>query len=64
MKYILRYELKSKYFGFKKVYYKEFEELEDVYNFIKNNHITKGSVYSKRNNEVLQKLLGEEYDIC
>lgn len=34
MKYILRYESRSKYMGFKKIYYEEFEKLEDVLEFL------------------------------
>ena len=34
MKYILRYETKSKYLGFVKVHYEEFDTIEDLMRFL------------------------------
>ena len=34
MKYILRYETKSKYIGFVKIHYEEFEKIEDLINYL------------------------------
>ena len=63
MKYILRYELKSKYFGFKKVYYKEFDDPLDIFQFVVNNKIIGWKVY-QRKDYYLNDLLGEEDVIC
>lgn len=46
MNYILRYETKSRYFGFKKVYYKEFDNTYDIFNFIVNNDMSCWKVYT------------------
>ena len=45
MRYILKYELKSKYFGFVKVYYKEFNRIFEINQFIKNNNLKKCEIY-------------------
>ena len=37
MKYILKYRVKSKYFGFEKEYYKEFETKFNIFHFLANN---------------------------
>ncbi len=34
MNYILKYIAKSKYFGFIKVYYKEFNSYQELYEFV------------------------------
>lgn len=51
MKYVLRYEIKSKYFGFIKVYYKEFDRIFEMNQFIKNNNIKVCKVYERLTKE-------------
>ena len=45
MRYILKYVIKSKYFGFKKEYMKEFSNGFDVFHFVINNNITEWKLY-------------------
>lgn len=44
-KYILRYEKKSKYIGFHKIHYKEFNNLEDLIIYTLDEGITRYEVY-------------------
>ena len=48
MKYILKYETKSKYLGFKKIAYKEFDTTFDIFVYIANNPICEWQVYEKK----------------
>lgn len=60
MKYILKYEMKSKYFGFIKTYYKEFNNLFDIFNFITNDKtIINYIIYSKDSITYTELLKGE-----
>ena len=45
MKYILKYKIKSKYFGFVKEYMKEFNNCFDVFHFVINNEIMEWRLY-------------------
>lgn len=47
MKYILRYEIKSKYIGYSKVHYKEFNTIEQLLLFTLDKAITKYEIYKK-----------------
>ena len=51
MKYILKYELKSKYFGFKKIYYKEFNNPFDIFVYIANNPLCEWKIYQRKDIE-------------
>lgn len=39
MNYILKYYKKSKYIGFNKMYYKEFQSYEDAYHYVCDHNI-------------------------
>lgn len=47
MKYILKYIIKSKYIGFRREYYKEFNSQFEIAHFIANNDIIEWTVYEK-----------------
>lgn len=47
MKYILTYQIRSKYFHFVREMQKEFDNLIDVADFIRNNDIIKFEIYKK-----------------
>ena len=49
MKYILKYKTKSRYFGFVREYYKEFDTTFSIFHFIANNQILEWQVYMKKN---------------
>lgn len=48
MNYILRFEVKSRYFGFTRVYYKEFNKLFDIFVFLTNNDVSYWKVYQAK----------------
>lgn len=45
--YILKYEVKSKYFGFKKIFYKEFDNMKELFDFVNINNIVVDSIYRR-----------------
>lgn len=49
MKYILRYETKSKYIGFHKIHYVEFETYNELILYTLDNSITAYNVYKRDN---------------
>lgn len=49
MKYILKYKTKSKYFGFAREEYKEFDSKDKVYQFITSKQIKQWIVYERKN---------------
>lgn len=49
MKYILKYKTKSRYFGFVREFYKEFDTTLSIFHFIANNQILDWQVYMKKN---------------
>lgn len=51
MRYVLKYEMKSKYFGFTKVYYKEFNSIFEMNQFMKNDSIRNCKVYERLTKE-------------
>lgn len=59
MKYILKYEIKSKYSGFKKISYKEFNYLFEVFKFLTNNQVKSYAVYEKQNVTYTQMAKGD-----
>jgi len=48
MKYILKYKIKSRYFGFVREYYKEFDDTFAILNFIENNQLLDWQLYIKK----------------
>lgn len=63
MRYIIKYETKSKYFGFKKENYKEFEHLFQVFHFITNNQMIAWTLYEKQNVTFTELLRGDKNEI-
>ena len=53
--YILKYYIKSKYLGFNRVYYKEFELFSDLEYFIDHNDIKNYTVYGIMNKEIINR---------
>lgn len=49
MKYILKYKTKSRYLGFVREYYKEFNDKFSIFHFIANNQMSEWQVYMKKN---------------
>ena len=49
MKYILKYQIKSKYFGFTREETKEFDNKEKIYEFIVKKKITRWMIYERTN---------------
>lgn len=49
MKYILKYKTKSRYLGFVREFYKEFDTKFSIFHFIANNQILEWEVYMKKN---------------
>lgn len=47
MNYILKYYVKSKYLGYKKVYYREFETYQELMSYCYDRKITNFDVYYK-----------------
>ena len=47
MKWILKYYIKSKYLGYSKVYYKEFELLDNLKTYIRLNNIINYEIYER-----------------
>lgn len=47
MTYILKYVIQSRYFGYVRVYYKEFETYQEMMSFCYDNQIKKFDVYIK-----------------
>ena len=56
MKYILRYEIKSKYLGFKKIGYKDFDNTFDIFVFIANNPLCEWKIYQEKEIEYSELL--------
>lgn len=59
MKYILKYQIKSKYFGFVKEDYKEFDSLFKIFHFITNNPLVNWKVYKEYEIQYTE-MLGDE----
>lgn len=51
MRYVLKYEMKSKYFGFTKIYYKEFNSIFEMNQFMKNDNIKNCKIYERLTKE-------------
>ena len=47
MKWVLKYYIKSKYLDYRKMYYKEFELLDDLKTYIRSNNIKNYEIYEK-----------------
>ncbi len=48
MKYILKYKTKSRYFGFVKEFYKEFDDKFSIFHFIANNQVVGWKLYEQK----------------
>ena len=59
MKYVLKYKIKSKYFGFIKEYHKEFENKLDIFHFLINNAVEEWKVYKEQNYIICDLTKGE-----
>ena len=59
MKYVLKYEIKSKYLHFKREYYKEFDDLFEMFIFIVNNDMSNYDIYENKHTRI-SILMGEE----
>ena len=60
MKYIMKYKIRSKYFGFIREYYKEFDSMLDILEFIIANSIKEYKIYK----EHYEPKYGEKDVIC
>jgi len=49
MIYLLKYYIKSKYFGYSKIYYKEFETYQELMSYCYDKKIKNFDVYIKEN---------------
>lgn len=56
MKYILKYRIKSRYFGFFKEYYKEFDNPYKIYEYIKNNNFSEWKIYQRTQCNWMRKI--------
>lgn len=45
--YMLKYETSSKYLGFKRIHYKEFDNINEVIQFIDKNNIVIVAIYKR-----------------
>lgn len=48
MKYILKYKTKSRYFGFVRENYKEFDEMFRIFYFIETNQVIGWKIYEQK----------------
>ncbi len=60
MKYVLKYKLKSRYFGFVREYLKEFNSKYDVFFFIVNNNLGEWNLYKQVEEPINDLFKGEE----
>ena len=62
MKYVLKYKIKSKYLGFVKEYYKEFDNKLDIFYFVINNVPLEWKVYKKQEYVISDLTKRENYE--
>lgn len=62
MKYVLKYKIRSKYFGFIREYLKEFDSKFRVFHYIINNNIKDWTLYKKWDGQFTDLLGAEEND--
>lgn len=62
MRYILKYVIKSKYFGFKKEFYREFNTQFKIANFLINNDVCDWEVYEKFNCDFTDLLVNDSIE--